>query len=365
MTTRRGLIAGSAAVLLAGTGGAYALARDIGSMAAYAEAVARNRRRLAQSPDTLELLRYASLAPSGHNTQPWKFDLSPTCISILPDLTRRTPVVDPDDHHLFVSLGCAAENLSLASAAKGLPSEIAYEPAGVGAAVFNFVPGAARVSPLLDAIPRRQSTRSDYDGRPVSNAMLNQLSKAAATPGVDLVLVTDRPRMDQITALVSQGNAAQMSDPAFLDELKSWMRFSPRRALEAEDGLFSGTTGNPVLPEWLGPTLFDLVFKTKAENAKYARQIASSAGLAVFVAEGEHPEGWIQVGRAAQRFALQATVLGLKCAFINQPVEVASLRPELAKLIGMPGHRPDLVMRFGHGQDLPYSARRPVSAIQV
>ena len=31
---------------------------------------------------------------------------------------------------------------------------------------------------------------------------------------------------------------------------------------------------------------------------------------------------WIEVGRACQRFALQATALGLKCAFINQPVEV-------------------------------------------
>ena len=70
-------------------------------------------------------------------------------------------------------------------------------------------------------------------------------------------------------------------------------------------------------------------------------------------------------GHAFQRFALQATALGLKHAFINQPVEVARLRPELASLIGMAGRRPDLVMRFGYGPTLPYSARRPVDTIMI
>jgi len=60
---------------------------------------------------------------------------------------------------------------------------------------------------------------------------------------------------------------------------------------------------------------------------------------------------------------LQATALGLNHAFINQPVEVANLRPELAKIVGMPGRRPDIVMRFGYGSDLPFSARRPVGAV--
>lgn len=129
------------------------------------------------------------------------------------------------------------------------------------------------------------------------------------------------------------------------------------------DGLFSATSGNPNLPSWLGPRLFDLVFTADAENDKYARQIDSSAGIAVFVSRKEDREHWVQAGRASQRFALQATALGLRHAFVNQPVEVAALRPELASLVGLPGRRPDLVMRFGHGPTLPYSARRPVAAV--
>ena len=68
-------------------------------------------------------------------------------------------------------------------------------------------------------------------------------------------------------------------------------------------------------------------------------------------------------GRACQRFALQATALGIKTAFVNQPVEVARLRPELAALAGLPGRRPDIVMRFGRGPAMPFSARRPVEEV--
>jgi len=57
------------------------------------------------------------------------------------------------------------------------------------------------------------------------------------------------------------------------------------------------------------------------------------------------------------------TALGLKHACVNRPVEVAELRPEFADLIGHPGRRPNLVMRFGYGPALPYSARRTVERI--
>jgi hypothetical protein len=129
------------------------------------------------------------------------------------------------------------------------------------------------------------------------------------------------------------------------------------------DGLFSASSGNPTLPAWVGARVFDWVFKTDAENDKYARQIVSSPGIAVFVAQREDREHWVLAGRACQRFALQATALGMKHAFVNQPVEVAGLRPELASLVGLPGRRPDLVMRFGYGPALPFSPRRPFETV--
>lgn len=363
MTIRRTLLLGGGALGLAGAGAVYAAFRGMGSAEAYEAAAATTRAALRQTPEIRDCVRFATLAASGHNTQPWTFHIGTNRIDIRPDFSRRTPVVDPDDHHLFVSLGCAAENLALAAGARGFPGELRFDPANDGAVVLAFGGGPAAASPLLDAIPARRSSRTAYDGTPVSAAGLRSLAAAAAVPGVDLVLIDDRSQIGRIGDLVVAGNSAQVADRAFIAELKRWLRFSPRQAVETGDGLFSASTGNPTLPSWLGPPLFDLMFDAAAENDKYARHIASSSGIAVFAARKEDPEHWVLAGRACQRFALQATALGLAHAFVNQPVEVARLRPALADLIGLPGRRPDLVMRFGRGPALPWSARRPVEAV--
>lgn len=111
--------------------------------------------------------------------------------------------------------------------------------------------------------------------------------------------------------------------------------------------------------------LFDFVFKPKAENDKIARQLRSSAGVAVFTAKHADKANWIEVGRAYERFALQAAALGIRNAMLNQPVEVAALRSAFADAVGVAGRRPDLVVRFGRGPKLPPSLRRPVAAVLV
>lgn len=58
-----------------------------------------------------ELVRAGTLAANSHNTQPWRFTIAERQITIGPDLSRRCPAMDPDDHHLFASLGCAVENI--------------------------------------------------------------------------------------------------------------------------------------------------------------------------------------------------------------------------------------------------------------
>jgi nitroreductase len=360
---RRQLLAGGGALAFAGAGVAAFGLLSTGSMTDYAAAAAELRRQLSENPGIEEFVRYATLAANGHNTQPWRFRLETGRIMIRPDFARRTPVVDPDDHHLFASIGCAAENLSLASAARGRPGEVWFNPAGDGSLIFELGSGPLESSPLFEAISKRQSTRAVYDGRPVVSADLKALAAAARVPGVDVILVTDRQQIERLLELIVAGNSAQMADAAFVRELKEWIRFNPRQALETGDGLFSAASGNPTVPTWFGGLMFDLVFKAAAENDKYARQLRSSAGVAIFISEREDKDHWVRAGRACQRFALQATALGLKHAFVNQPVEVAALRPQLASLLEMPGRRPDLVMRFGYGSTLPFSPRRPAKAV--
>lgn len=111
--------------------------------------------------------------------------------------------------------------------------------------------------------------------------------------------------------------------------------------------------------------MFDWFFTKDAENAKYRQQLKSSAGVAVFIGDEEDPASWINVGLSFQRFALQATALGLRHAHVNQPIEVPPIRPDFTHWLGIGEARPDLVVRFGYAPPLPMSMRRPVEDVIV
>lgn len=312
-----------------------------------------------------EIVRYATLAPSGHNTQCWRFRLDNRSIAILPDLSRRTPMVDPDDHHLYVSLGCAAENLVQAAKAFGFMGHAEFNPASDGVITVTLEPARTEKTSLFTAIPYRQCTRTNYDGRPLDPGELRRLEVAGTGNGVGVVLLTEREAMERVLEYVVQGNTMQVNNPDFVDELETWIRFSDGEAIRAGDGLTARSTGNPPAPRWLGRLLFRAFFRAKAENDKYARHIRSSAGIAVFASNVDDKDHWVEAGRCYERFALQATTLGIRNAFVNQPREASGLRSEFAKILGLGDQRPDLVVRFGRGKEMPRSLRRPIEAVLV
>ena len=335
------------------------------------EATVRNTWRPAKAPVgdrallRQELVRYATLAPSSHNTQCWKFRVEDNAITILPDLTRRTPAVDPDDHHLYVSLGCATENLVQAALAHGLRGDVRFDPATAGGGSIRIALEATQAdpTPLYLAIPERQCTRAEYDAKPLTTDELRLLQRAGTGAGVRVMLLTEKAALENVLAYVVEGNTAQMNDPAFVKELKHWIRFGSAEAVKTGDGLYSATSGNPSVPRWIGSPLFDLFFKPERENDKYAKHLRSSAGVAVFVSEANDKAHWVETGRCYERFALQATALGIRNAMVNQPVEVSKVRPQFATALSIGNGRPDLVVRFGRGPLMPKSLRRDVRAV--
>jgi hypothetical protein len=310
------------------------------------------------------LVHYATLAASSHNTQPWKFKLEEGQICILPDLSRRCPSVDPDDHHLYASLGCAAENLLLAAQAAGLHGHSFYDPL-LSNLRIDLETAPPDRSPLFEAIPRRQCSRTDYDGTEISTGQLSLLEKAGLGNGVSVILLTAKSQKEQVAEFVAEGNRTQFADPGWAKELKSWVRFNARDAMRCGDGLYGPAMGNPDVPTWLGRLFMQLAFSSKAQNKKDVRHIRNSAAIAVVVSEIDEKAHWVEAGRCYERLALQATALDLRTAFINQPVEVASLRPQFARFLGIGHRRPDLIVRIGRGPEMPRSWRRPIAQVLV
>jgi hypothetical protein len=267
------------------------------------------------------------------------------------------------DRQSVVDLDAATENLVTAARALGISEEVTNDANLSGEVRIGLTPARAASSPLFEAIPRRQSTRADYKGKVPATTELALLEAAGAGNGVNALLLTDRKQVESIIEYVISANTAQMANRDFLAELKRWIRFNESEALGTRDGLFFRCFGNPSLPHWLGGFLFDVAFSAASENDKYARQMRSSAGVAVFVSEISDKMHWVQAGRRCQHFALQATALGMRIAFVNQPVEVSAVRSQLAAHLGISDRRPDLIVRFGYGAEMPRSLRRPVEEV--
>jgi hypothetical protein len=314
--------------------------------------------------DYVGLVRYATLAASSHNTQPWKFKLEPGRIAILPDLSRRCPEVDPDDHHLYASLGCAAENLLLAAQAAGLKGHYDHDPSASSVQV-DFEAASPVRSALFEAIPRRQCSRAEYDGTALSSEQLRLLEEAGRGNGVSVMLLTDSKRKDQVAEYVAAGNTAQLSDPRWAEEIRKWIRFNARDAVRTGDGLYGAVLGIPEVPGWLGKLLMRVAVSAKRQNQKDITHIRSSGALAVVFSEADDKRHWIEAGRSYERLALQAAAMELRTAFINQPVEVVPLRSQLATFLGIGNRRPDLMVRIGRGPEMPRSLRRPIEQVLV
>ena len=330
----------------------------------FDRAGARQRAGLmADGRDDQLLIRCATLAASSHNTQPWRFEIAPDAITIRPDLTRRCPVVDPDDAHLFKSLGCAAENLAQAAGAQGLAADVRFDSTHDAVVIGLQSTGSPPSANLFEAIPHRQCTRSAFDSTPVSPDDVAELEAAGAGPGVRIVAITGRAAITQIGDLVAEGNRTQLTDGAFRGELLSWIRFNPAAALRSGDGLAGRCTGNPPLPDWLGKLLAPVVIRARTQAERDTANITSSAGIAVVVTERDDKAAWIDAGRAYERFALQATAMEIRTAFVNQPIEVAALKSRFEALLGVDGEHAQLVVRFGHGGRAPFSLRRRLDEV--
>jgi hypothetical protein len=316
-----------------------------------------------RSAQMRELIRYATLAANGHNTQPWKFAIKENVIEIHPDYTRHLPVVDPNDRELWISLGCALENLLVATRVVGYVPEVTY-PDTTDFIHIRLTVDTPQSSPLFEAIPLRQNTRSEYDGQLVKTDDLGQVQALGLEPGVSLRFVTNPTDQEAVLEYVNQGNLSQYADKAFIDELIYWLRFNKKEALASLDGLYSRCSGNPEVPRWLGK-MFVAGAKPHQQVDTDARKLRSSPGAVVVASESDDKTAWVRVGQVYERLALKMTSLNIKSAFLNQPIEVRELRSQFQSAMGLGSSLPQLLVRFGYAEAMPHSLRRSVEQVII
>lgn len=304
-----------------------------------------------------ELVARATLAPSSHNTQPWRFEARAGEIRLFADRTRALPVNDPYDRELSISCGAALLNLRVAASFGGAITEtdLLPEPEDPDLLAVLRVTGQQERDPavirLFRAMPARRTCRERFTAEPLPPELPAELLASARAEGAWLVLLDD-PQRDALAALVEEGDCIQFSDPCWRRELAMWLH--PRRS---GDGL--ALPGGPFTRAAVRG--FDLGGRTGARDAALVRDAPL---LAVLGTDGDSEREWLAAGQALQRVLLRATAWGVQASHLNQPIQVTALRPRLAAALGRPDGCPQIVLRLGIPRHEPESSpRRPLDDV--
>ena len=189
-----------------------------------------------------ELVAAATLAPSMHNTQPWRFRFEPArqTIELYADPDRMLRFGDPHGRAVHIACGAALFNLRLAAAVAGRQPVTRLTPARTQRLLLATVRLAGRCQAQPDevelraAIPRRRTNRSPFSARPVPPGTLAELREAARLEGAVLNF-PDQAEVRRLLQLAQDAERELLADPGYRAELARWpaapatRRASPRR----------------------------------------------------------------------------------------------------------------------------------------
>ncbi|MET8764980.1 nitroreductase family protein [Lentzea sp. NPDC004782] len=305
------------------------------------------------------VLTSASLAPSVHNTQPWRFKIAPDRIELHPDTSRALSATDPETRELRLSCGAALYNLRLALQSTGVRPLVTMLPGkdAPGALAVVRRGGTIKIDDegrrLLGAVPHRRTNRRPFLDAPVDPRQRHVLVRAAELERSWLHVVTTPEDRAQLQQLVHRAHEIQLADRAVQAELAAYTGHRPGTG----DGVPPASTGvRPAMQdEW--------AFRDFQGSERHLGKDCESDPLVVVLCSHyDSPLGDLQAGQAMQRVLLTATVHGLSASFLSQPIEVPRVREDLRRALG--GVLvPQTVLRIGYSTPVPPTPRRPVSEL--
>jgi nitroreductase len=306
------------------------------------------------------LIRYAILAPSTKNSQPWRFVVEGNQVQLYAELGRgRQPIGDPENRELYISLGCALENLLVAAEHFGFHHGIRYLPERSRpelAATIMFAAGVSaspeRAGIPLKAMLARHNDNSVYRPLPVPEQLLLQLEASCVEPDLRVDLSSNGRFRNWIEELTAEADRLEFANPAFRKELAHWIGqgvFGTRQPF-ARMGGFAIThmdIGEPV--------------------ARQDRQIVQSAALiGVISASSDGHVSHIRAGQLFERIWLLATAAGVNVHPMSQTMRSPALRRAVEELLHNRGWIPQHLFRLGYSSredEVRHTPRRPVDRV--
>lgn len=309
------------------------------------------------------LLRYAILAPSGHNTQPWSFRVTADGVEVFADTSRRLVIVDRDDRELLMSTGAAVTNFRVAAAHFGFETTVAYESRSLESLPVATICVRETCAPdptlaaLFPAIRNRHTNREPYDEQTLDPAVLQAVCDVIDAHSNTLRLILPRDK-ERVAEYVESAERVLLASPAYRAELAEWV------GAERNDGLPPEALSMPPVLSGIAPWLVRN-FDSGVLQAPRVAELTRSASMLVLVTSDEDQTELVKAGETFELLLLTITRCGLQYSFLSAPVEVGETRERLRLLIGG-SRQPQLLLRIGFAPaPARPTRRRPVESVIV
>ena len=323
-------------------------------------------------------LEAARLAPSAHNTQPWRFRKENGLVRIGWDPHRELPAGDPRSRYLLTGLGAATESMALGAAQVGLSAEVSFalSPSAREVATLDFSPGLGSSTDLAlaKAIPRRQTTRLPFYNDPIPIGVVDELMHEGEINGCSLAVITGRSKVRRLARNLVEGTRRNFEELKVYKEFFGWLRLNHNDPRYQQDGLTleSLSLGFPssMIAPWILPPTSLAVLKAVRLHFLLARtqgRLADqSPAICLLVAKSHTLHDLFLGGRTMLRVWLAATNLGLRVHPITAMMDHDETRIDLADLFGISQDSSMVVcFRVGFGPISPRSPRLPVKELVV
>jgi hypothetical protein len=270
----------------------------------------------------IKILEEAVKAPSGDNSQPWKFKISEDVLFVYNIPTRDNPYLNYLQSGSLIAHGALIENIKILSLKFGLNVSISIpsSPENDLVAQIAFSPADATIDPLVDYIDQRHTNRNVYLDEVLNDTNEKELiSSAEEFNEIKVLFCKQKEQMKILGSAASASEIIILEDPLLSKYLFDHVVWTSKEENEKKMGLYIKTMEfNPIQK---------FIFKL-ASNEKFLR-ILKRMGLPKFVSNQDaklystggaigiitiqqrNKENFINAGRVLQRLWLQATRLGL------------------------------------------------------
>lgn len=297
------------------------------------------------------LVGFAILAPSSHNSQPWKFKIENNSLYVLAEPERKLPVADPNERLMHIAMGCAIENICIAAHYYGLKPEVAYFPEDGPGAAARFVFHASDSPPshdehhLIFSIPKRRTNRSAYADRLPPEPLLKHFNNFSGDD-IRIDIVTDKTHKDKIADILIAFREKLFSNAAFRKELAGYKR---NNFTNSGLGMPGFTMGLNNIVSLVAPFIiryFNVMRFIKQNELRLLKE--ETPAFVIISTKNNTKRDWLNAGRLFERMILEAEQEGVQTAVSAIPTGTDALQ----RAVGTP-YFPQIFFRIGYSNNRP------------